>query len=75
MRDLLVVFVDGNGFQILGLVHLITIEAVHIVDPVAAGQHLGSMVIARTFHIEHHYFKDRLKLVKPPAEGTIRTCC
>ena len=46
----LVVVVDRNGLQVLGLEHLIALQAVDVVNAVPAGDHLCTAVIAGTFH-------------------------
>src|SRR5262245_8616537 len=63
--DSLLVFVNEDGLEILSLIHLIAIEAAHVVDPVAACNHLSPFVLARTFHNPNHpYFKDLVTVVK-----------
>ena len=66
-RDLILVIFHEDRLQIFGFVHLTAVQASHIIDSIAAGKHLSSIVIARTFHrSEHPHCKDIENLVKPP---------
>jgi len=43
---LIVLVVNGDGLKILGLEHLIAIEASNIIYPVASRQNLGTAMLA-----------------------------
>ena len=50
MQVLLVVILDFHFFKVFGLEDLATIETFHVVNPISAGDHLGSGMVTSGQH-------------------------
>jgi hypothetical protein len=80
-EDQLLVIINRDRLEVFRFVDLPALKATHVIDSIAAGNHLCSIVTARTFHNSNiTYFKEDERLVNtqlaqtvPVASDTIQT--